>query len=242
LSQSPTPTPSEGRRTTADHAATAARFRLPGGADRSIVIGMTGTGKTTFGAWVLSKQRFDLRPWVLMDFKNEELWDLIGDPPLRPLTLSSMPAKRGLYRLKVRPGQEDELEDWLWRVWHRENIGLFCDEVSLIPQREAFRAILRQGRSKRIPVIACTQRPVDCDREVFTESQFLSLFRLKDERDLKIVRGFTGNAPIDNALPELWSYWFDVPKNSLTTLKPVPPPDTIARSLRKAAPYSWFLG
>jgi hypothetical protein len=219
-----------------------AEFRLPGASDRTTIIGGTGTGKTTLGAWVLSKQRFDARPWVCLDFKNEELWDIVGDPPMRELKLGAMPSKRGLYRMHVRPGEEDRLEDWLWKVWAKENIGLFCDEVSLVPQRNAFKAILRQGRSKRIPVISCTQRPVDCDREIFTESQFVSVFRLDDIRDYKIIQGFTRNAPIERPLKDRWSYWYDKKNFSLTILQPVPPPDSIASNLRANVPYSWFLG
>lgn len=223
-------------------AGSAKRFRLPGANDRTAVIGATGTGKTVLGAWLLSRQRFDARPWVCLDFKDEELWDLVGDPPMRELSLGSMPKKTGLYRLRINPGQEDELENWLWKVWAKENIGLFCDEISLMPQRNAFKAILRQGRSKRIPVIACSQRPVDCDREVFTESQFISVFRLDDVRDYKTIQGFTRNAPIETPLPLHWSYWYDRANFSCLTLKPSPAPATVAADLKKAAPYSWWLG
>lgn len=214
-------------------------FRLPGASDRIAVIGATGTGKTVLGAWVLSRQRFDKRPWVCLDFKNEELWDIVGDPPMRELRLGQMPKKTGLYRLHVNPGQEDELEEWLWKVWGKENIGLFCDEISLVPNKNAMKAILRQGRSKRIPVIACTQRPVDCDREIFTEANIISVFRLDDVRDYKIIQGFTRNAPIETPLPAHWSYWYDKRNFSCSVLRPVPPPDTVASDLRKVAPYSW---
>ena len=214
-------------------------FHLPGGADRTCVIGMTGTGKTIFGAWLLSRQRFDERPWVCLDFKDEELWDRVGDPPMRPLALGTLPKKKGLYRLDVRPGQDDALEDWLWKVWNKGNIGLFCDEVSLIPKQDAFKAVLRQGRSKRIPVIACTQRPVDCDREVFSEANYVSVFRVKDARDYKIIQQFTGNSVIDRPLAKHWSYWYDAAQNSLSVLKPCPPPDIVARDLKRNVPYSW---
>lgn len=205
-------------------------------------MGAAGSGKTVAGAWLLSKQRFDKRPWVCLDFKNEELWDAVGEPPMIPLKLGQRPGKRGLYRMQVRPGQDDELEDWLWKVWGWENIGLFCDEVSLIPQKHAFKALLRQGRSKLIPIIACTQRPVDCDREVFTESTFKQIFRLDDVRDYKIVQGLMRNAPVDDDLPERWSYWYDSPKRTLRVLKPVPHPDIIAQSLRQAAPRRLMFG
>jgi hypothetical protein len=217
-------------------------FHFPGGADRTVVMGATGTGKTIAGAWILSHQNFSKRPWVALDFKDEEFWDQVGSPPMRKLRLGDMPGKRGLYRMRVLPGQEDALEDWLWKVWKRGNIGLFCDEVSLMPQRDAFKAILRQGRSLRIPVISCTQRPVDVDREVFTESQYKAIFRLDDVRDYKVIQGFTRNAPIDKPLPPRWFYWYDGPAAKLYTLRPVPKPVIIASDLKRDLPTSWMLG
>jgi hypothetical protein len=219
-------------------------FRLPGADNKTIVIGANGSGKTIFGAWLLSKQRFDKRPWVILDFKNEELWDQVGYPPIKRLRLGEMPAKKqlGLFIMTVLPGQEDLLEEWLWKVFRREDIGLFCDEVTLIQNSKAFLAILRMGRSKRIPLIACTQRPVKVERELFTESQFKVIFRLDDARDYKTVEEFTGDADLSKPLPEHWCYWYDSPKRSLHVLKPCPPPDTVAKSLRRAAPYTWFFG
>ncbi len=218
-------------------------FQLPGASDRTTVIGRTGTGKTVLAAWILSKQRFDKRPWVALDFKDEELFDKIGDPPMRPLKLGKMPGKRGLYRLPVRPGEEDELEAWLWKVWAHGNIGLFIDEVSLVPQKSAFKAILRQGRSKLIPAILCTQRPVDVDREVFTESQYISVFDVDDVRDYKTIQGFTRGAAIDRPLPPFHSHWYDKKQAHLFHLQPVPKPDIIAASIRDNVPYSsWLFG
>ena len=214
----------------------ASNFNLPGAADRTAVIGATGTGKTVLGAYLLSKQRFDKRPWIAIDFKNEELWDMVGTPPMRSLKLGQMPGKRGFYRMNVNPGQDEAFEDWLWKIWQRENVGLFVDEVSLVPQKAAFKAILRQGRSKRIPVIACSQRPVDVDREVWSEANYISVMRLDDVRDYKIIQGFTRNAPIDRLLPEYHSHWYDKKNNSLIELPPAPKPAIVAERLREAAP------
>ena len=219
-----------------------AGFVFPGASDRTVVIGATGTGKTVFGAWLLSHQNFESRPWVALDFKNEEFWDMVGRPTMRPLRLGQMPGKTGLYRMPVNPGQEDALEAWLWKVWKRGNIGIFCDEVSLMPQRTAFKAILRQGRSLLIPVISCTQRPVDVDREVFTESQYKSIFRLDDERDYKIIQGFTRKAEIDKPLPSRFSYWYDGPRATLCIVRMVPNPSIIAANIKRVAPVAWGFG
>lgn len=217
-------------------------FQLPGAAHRTSVLGATGTGKTILGAWLLSKQNFETRPWVCLDFKNEILWDKIGDPPMRRLDLGSMPGKKGLYRMRINPGEEEDLEDWLWKVWSKENIGIFCDEVTLMPDRNAFKACLRQGRSKLIPMILCSQRPVDVPREVWTESQYIASFRLNDVRDYKTVNGFSAGFDLSQPLPKYHCHWVDIAERQHFVLKPAPPPDTVAKTLRSKAPYSWFLG
>lgn len=218
-------------------------INLPGAEDRTVIIGPTGSGKTIGGGWLLSMQRLKKRPWVALDFKGEVLWDMVGEPPMRDLKMGAMPGKQGLYRMHVRPDQEDELEDWLWKVWRHENIGLFIDEVSLMPQKKAFKAILRQGRSKRIPVIACTQRPVDCDREVFSESQYRMLYGIEDlHRDYPVIRGLFGGQDVREPLPEHCFYWYDAKSKKCTKLRPTPGPAIVAASLKAAAPYSWFLG
>lgn len=220
-------------------------FVLPGAEDRTIIIGQTGSGKTIQGAWLLSKQRFDKRPWVALDFKGETLWNQVGDPPMRPLRMGAMPAKKGLYRMNVRADEDAALEDWMWRIWERENVGLFVDEVSLMPQKKAFKALLRQGRTKHIPIIACTQRPVDCDREVFSEAQYRSFFGLEDERDYPVIRGLFGARDIredSRSLGRHCSLWYDVRQRTLLKLQPCPDPATVAADLKRVAPFHYFLG
>jgi DNA helicase HerA-like ATPase len=216
-------------------------FRIPGGDSRTTIIGATGTGKTTAGVWLLSKQRFDKRPWVAIDFKREALFDAVGFPPISQIDLGAKPPKRpGLYLISPRPDQDDALEAWLWRVWERENIGLFVDEASLMPDKDAFRAVLQQGRSKRIPVIACTQRPVDVKRALFSEASFFAVYRLQDRRDARIIEGFVP-ADLSRPMPPHHWHYYDVAANRLLHMQPVPAPDRIATELRERIPpqYAW---
>jgi hypothetical protein len=213
-------------------------FRLPGAENRLTVIGRTGTGKTVFGAWVLSKQHFDKRPWILLDFKNETLWDQVGDPPIRDLKLGKLPSKVGAYRVRINPGDDDKVNDYLWDIWKHENIGIFCDEASLV-KGDGFKAILRQGRSKRIPVIACTQRPVGCEREIFSEADYLAVFKLNDIRDYRTVEEVCSDAEIRAQLPPYCCHWYDAKQSHVFTLKPTPDDTKIAADLKSRIPYGW---
>ena len=212
-------------------------FRIPGGDARTTVLGATGSGKSTCGCWLLGKQRFDRRPWVVIDFKREILFDYVGFPPIQQVSLTARPPKRpGLYLISPRPDEEDALEAWLWRVWEAENIGLFVDEASLMPQKDAFRAILQQGRSKRLPVIACSQRPVHVQRPLFSEASYYAIYRMADRRDYSVVQGFVP-ADLSLPLPDHHWRWYDVARNQLLTMAPVPPPETVADELREAIPH-----
>jgi hypothetical protein len=220
------------------------RFRFPGGDSRTTVIGATGSGKTTCGVWLLAHQRLDKRPWIIVDFKREGIFDAVGLPPIQAITLTSRPPRKaGLYLVSPRPDEDELLEAWLWRVWERENTGLFIDEASLMPDKDAFRAILQQGRSKCIPTISCTQRPVDVKRALFSEASYFCVYRMQDVRDYKTVQGFVPGDLSQSRPPHHW-LWYDVAQNVKLNMGPVPPPLAVADQLRDKlpmtfSPFSW---
>jgi hypothetical protein len=214
------------------------QFRFPGGDSRTTIIGATGSGKSTCGLWMLSHQRFDKRPWLAFDFKREVIFDQVGFPPIRQISLGDkIPRQPGLYLVSPLPGEQDYVDAFLWRVWQRENVGLYVDEAALMPNDgDAFASILQQGRSKRIPVIACSQRPVGVARGLFSEASFICVYRVVDKRDYKIIEGF---APVnlDAQLPAHHWHWFDVQRNVQLAMSPVPPPGEIADILNARLPY-----
>lgn len=213
------------------------QFRFPGGDDRTTILGATGSGKSTCGLWMLAHQRLDKRPWVIFDFKRETFFDRIGFPPITAIGLDARPPKRpGLYLVSPRPGEDDAVEAFLWRLWERENVGLYVDEAPLMPGGDAFAAVLQQGRSKRMPVIACTQRPVGVARGLFSEANFVCVYDILDERDFKIIQGVV---PAEMGRPLLWHHWrwFDRARRLVLNMKPVPPPETVAVTLAERAPY-----
>ena len=212
-------------------------FRFPGGDARTTVLGATGSGKSTCGLWLLSHQRLDRRPWVCVDFKREIIFDHVGFPPIQQIALTDRPPRKpGLYLVSPRPGQDALLENFLWRLWSRENCGLYVDEAALMPDGDAFAAILQQGRSKRIPVIACSQRPVGVARGMFSEASYFCVYRMVDRRDYKTVEGFVP-AEIGRPLPRYAWHWYDVAANELLAMSAVPDPGVVADRLRELAPY-----
>ena len=202
-------------------------FRLPDDSQRITIIGKTGSGKTQGAAWMLSNRSYTTKPWIILDFKRDDLLNQI--PHLQEMKVdAAIPKKAGIYIVHPNPDEVDAVESLLWRIWERENVGLFIDEGYMIPSRSAaFQSILTQGRSKRIPVIMLTQRPTWVTRFAFSEADFIQLYKLTDERDQKTVKQFMP-LPIERPLPkDYYSFWWDNGRNYRAVMSPVPDQDVI---------------
>lgn len=198
-------------------------FRMPNLTQRVTVIGRTGSGKTRFGVWLLSHADFAKQPFVIVDYKGDDL--IGGIEKAREIGFNDIPKHPGIYVIRPLPHEVAEMENWLWKVWQRERIGLYVDEGYMIAQRSpAFQAILTQGRSKRLPLICLTQRPTQCSRFIFSEADFYAVFHLNDKRDNDIVQAFTPKDRMDLKirLPDYHSRWYDVGRDSVALIKPVP--------------------
>lgn len=207
-------------------------FRLPGPTNRTSIVGSTGTGKSQFATWLLSTRNIQDRPWTIIDHKNDEL---ISELPTQDLDISSAPPKApGLYRINPIPEVHDEwVEKYLWQILHQEDHGVYIDEGYMIPRNSrGLKALLTQGRSKHIEMIMLSQRPAWCHPMMFSESEFLSVFRLNKLEDKQRMQG---NISVDvmKRLPEYHSYWYDVGRDNGFVMKPVPDRETIIRSFDK---------
>jgi hypothetical protein len=204
-------------------------FRLPSNSQRLMIMGRTGSGKTQHGAWQLSEAPFDKQPYVIVDFKGDEL--LNASPKIEQISLTQrLPRHPGLYLVRPRIDEAEQVERFLWRLWERENIGLYIDEGYMIdPRSPALNALYTQGRSKKIPVITLSQRPVRISRFAISEADFYACFFMNSVRDRKVVEDFLPRGTLDKQanLPEFWCQWYDVAKNKLHVLRPVPSADKI---------------
>lgn len=199
-------------------------IRLPGSTHKLALVGRTGSGKTVAAVWHLSNADFDVRPWVIIDYKNDVL--INGISRAKYIDYSVIPESPGIYILKVLPGEEEELSDWFRRAWEHEGIGIYIDEGYMIDRNDKwFNACLTQGRSKHIPMIILSQRPVWLSRFVFSEADFFQVFDLTHAQDMAKVKEYIRDderRQLEKPLPDFHSYYYDVGKKRLETFKPVP--------------------
>jgi hypothetical protein len=207
-------------------------FRLPDETKRLTITGRTGSGKTVMGAWVLSEASFDKWPWMVLDFKGDELLRAI--PGTKPFDIEDhIPDEPGVYYTHPAPNQEEEINEFMWRVWRQGSTGLFIDEGYMVPnplKNNGLKAVLTQGRALRIPVITLSQRPSGVNRHVFSEADMFAAYHLNDKKDRERVAEMTPDDEIwnqDNRLEDFHSRWYDVGLNYSAILKPVPEPKKI---------------
>lgn len=223
--------------------------RGPTDQQRVIVLGRTGSGKSQFAIALLSTRNFDEIPWIIIDYKGE---DLIRDIMLKTGGLKygaiknldptdDPPTKPGLYIIKPRPKVDDDaMEAFLWKCHglkrgplgdrHRGYIGLFIDEGYCLPQKAAFDVILTQGRTLHIPVICLYQRPVWMSRFAVAQADFVAVFAQMDGRDHKVTAEFVkavtlengGKITVKDELAPYYCLWYDVGAGVSTVLRPAP--------------------
>lgn len=195
---------------------------LPGSRDRIAILGRTGSGKTHFAAWLLSQSDWPSRPWIVVDYKGDELIDALPVHELE-LDVKKIPSKGGLYRVRPRgPVDDDAVEALLWKIWRRKNVGLYIDEGHMLPDAGALQSILTQGRSKRIQTILLSQRPSWVNRFAFSEADYVAAFQLNDKRDRSTISSFM---PIDlgaRPLPKRHCWYYDIARDRLVLMRPVP--------------------
>lgn len=213
-------------------------FVLPGIENRSVVVGRTGSGKSHFGAYLLSRQDIDYLPWIIVDFKDEHK-DIINNIT-RSIEIDysdDIPTKPGIYIIKPMSGDKEEITDFLWRVFHQGNCGLFFDEVFPMGQHnEAFNTILMQGRSKNVPCIICTQRPTNISVYCFSESSFFFIFDLTKTSDRKKINEEISQIPAKYVLPKHCSFYYNVTEKYVGKLGPAPSKDEILDAIDAKIP------
>lgn len=209
-------------------------MRLPGNDERLTIYGMTGSGKTNAALWHLSKRNFLEVPWLILDFKGDSHIAALSGTREIPHG-GKAPREPGIHIARPLPDADDTwVDDLLWNVWHNGNTGVYTDEAYMIGTRsKPFNALLTQGRSKKIPMITLTQRPVWVSRFVVSEAEFHQVFFLSDAADRDIVERLIPYDIKDQRLERYHSWYYDLPRDKFTGLKPLPKPSIIRQDLNE---------
>lgn len=196
-------------------------MNFPGVKDRHAIVGTTGTGKTRGALWFLSRRDYTERPWIIYNFKGEE--DIDGIPYAHQTAINHIPKTPGIFVVRPLPHETEEVEAQMWEIWKRGYMGVYVDEGYMIgSNNRAYRAMLTQGRSKRIPMINLSQRPVFMDKFVFTESDYWNIFELGSDDDEAKIKQYIRQKIDTTKLAPYHSYYYDKKKKLLTTMQPVP--------------------
>lgn len=215
----------------------AVKIQWPGPTDRLVVVGQTGSGKTTASMWHLSGKDFDAQPWLCINFKGDDLMNEVAAlPRVKTIGLHEMPGDKGLYFVNPLPHEGEQLDALLGRVWERGNCGIFVDEVYQIKIKTWFEACMVQGRSKRVPMIICTQRPARMPLFVFSEAQYAQIYNLMKKDDRIRIEGDFPGISRDYHLAPYCSYWYNVASREVVEFGPVPESSTIIDTFKAKFP------
>lgn len=208
----------------------------PNDTEHYISLGRNGTGKTTAALYLLSLESWDRKPWLIVDSKGDRDIGVIGKMDgVRVLKYPDTNlAKNGLHIIRPRPDQLEWADACFWKIYQRNNVGVFVDEVFSMDKSDALDTLLMQGRSKHIPLRICSQRPAWMSRYCLSEPSFFQVFALNDRKDRQRIQEILPREQIDldQRLPEYHSWWYEVKTDRAFHFSPVPPSSTILQTFR----------
>jgi hypothetical protein len=215
-----------------------AEFLLPGDAERAVVLGRTGSGKSYFLVWLLSHADVDIKPWIIIDHKRDGYLNSL--PHVQKLALGELPSEPGLYIVSPTFKEDEQVDEYLHTILEAGDIGIFTDEGNKLPQREplyvGLKSVFAQGRSKNVPVLFATQRPSWINKSVLSEGDYYALFHLQNIEDRARAGTVMPRDVIEKRLDTYHAHWYDVKAGSSFIIRPVDNDESLARLRSKLKP------
>lgn len=165
---------------------------IPQRTDRIVLLGMTGSGKTTLARYLLNSRKYR----VVADYKGRIDW-----PEYRLCRSLKELTKRREPSLLYRPNYAESMDAdacnrfWEW-IYQRGGTTAYADEVSAFTSGDVYPffygACLVRGRELGIEVWSGTQRPTKIPQVVLSESEHAYVSRLRLPQDRERVEALTG--------------------------------------------------
>jgi DNA polymerase III delta prime subunit len=170
------------------------------------LVGPTGCGKTTLARELLPMRAFSVAFAVKRtdDTLSALGWPIIRQwPPERPsqrqvILWPKMDSMDAFQR------QHDVMRAALRDIYRKGGWTVYADDLAYMSEMlkldKEIRAIAKQGRSAKITLVSCIQRPSRVPIETYSEVGHLFAWRLGDGRDAKTLREIAGAGPVDPGL------------------------------------------
>lgn len=202
---------------------------LPRPNERMMIVGHTGSGKTTLAKAILRAGEYDRI--LIIDSKctyggpeGEVGYELARSPR----ELAKMGQRHERIQFRPSPAHQDvsaydRVYEWAYR---QKGIVVYTDETYLTMRGTKSpdwqRACITCGRELGIGMIMGTQRPRGIDPRVRTEADVKAQFRLDDDDDKLVFWGRRLGYSLPN--PDGYAFWFrrpgmKVPEYSVLNLK-----------------------
>ncbi len=177
---------------------------------RALIVGATGTGKTTLARQLL----LPFKPLVVIDSKctyggkgGEPGFEMVSNPgQLKRLRAS-------VQYIQYRPDEKHQKVEYYYDVYQwcyrRQEIMIYTDEAFLVHHGsyapDSMRACVTCGRELGIGMITGTQRPRGIDLRLMTEAEIFISFDLRHRDDRKRMAEMGGDEFMER--PPKHAFW-----------------------------------
>lgn len=180
--------------------------------ERGVIIGATGSGKTTLAKAILGLYRrtIAIDPKQTLGSGDRGgghlAWYALARTP-RELERLAKKVDHVQYRPEMKyqnPQEWERIYDWIYR---RGNTFVYTDEIFDIHHwshpPNSFRRCITSGRELGIGMLHATQRPRGVDRRILTEAERFYVFHLRDPDDQRFLKARMGEDRLAS-----FSFWY----------------------------------